>query len=152
MAKDFTTTFLVNESPEEVFNAIRNVRGWWQGLYSEEINGMTENMNDEFTFCAGDGAHFSKQKLIEVIPGEKVVWLVTQSELSFLKKKEEWDGTRIIFDISKKGTQTQLRFTHQGLLPEIECYDACSTAWASYLKEKLLPLIKCAEKQDLQAK
>jgi hypothetical protein len=152
MEKDFTTTFLVNESPEEVFKAVCNVRGWWQGLYSEEINGMTENTNDEFTFRAGDGAHFSKQKLIEVIPAEKVVWLVTQSELSFLKKKQEWDGTKIIFDISRKGNQTQLRFTHQGLLPEIECYDACSTAWTSYLKEKLLPLIKSAQKQALQSK
>lgn len=140
-AHDFTTTLLVDQTPEEVFLAVTNVRGWWSGFFSEDIKGGTEKPNDEFTFRAGDGVHYSKQKLIEVIPNKKVVWLVTDSELSFLEKKDEWTGTKISFEISKKGNKTQLVFTHHGLVPEIECYDACAPAWTQYVQEKLLPLI-----------
>jgi hypothetical protein len=139
--KNFTTTLIVDQTPEEVFNVVRNVRGWWSGYYSEEIKGDTEELNDEFSFRAGGGAHYSRQKLIEVIPDKKVVWLVTDSKLDFLEKKDEWTGTKIIFDISTKVNKTQLVFTHDGLMPEIECYNACAPAWSQYLHNKLLPLI-----------
>lgn len=139
--QDFTTTILADRSPEEVFNAIKNVRQWWSGYYSEEITGNTEELHDEFSFRAGKGAHYSRQKLIEVVPGKKIVWLVTDSELSFLENKNEWTGTKIIFEISKKENKTQLVFTHEGLVPEIECYDSCAPAWTKYLENKLLPLI-----------
>ena len=139
---DFTTTLLVDQSPKEVFNAINNVRGWWSGLYEEEIVGNTEKLNDEFTFRAGGDVHYSKQKLIEVVPDKKVVWLVTDSKLTFLNDQSEWNGTKISFEISEKEGKTQLRFTHLGLVPKIECYDSCSSAWGQYIQECLLPLIK----------
>ena len=139
--KNFTTTLIVDQTPEEVFNVVRNVRGWWSGYYSEEIKGDTEKLNDEFSFRAGGGAHYSRQKLIEVIPNKKVVWLITDSKLDFLEKKDEWTGTKVIFDISQKNNKTQLVFTHEGLIPEIECYNSCAPAWSQYLQNKLLPLI-----------
>ena len=144
--KNFTTTLIVDQTPEEVFDAIRDVRNWWSGYYSEEIKGDTEKLNDEFSFRAGPGVHYSKQKLIEVIPNKKVVWLITESELSFLKKKDEWTGTKVIFDISAKDNKTQLTFTHDGLNPNVECYNACAPAWSQYVQNKLLPLIISGKK------
>ncbi len=142
---DFTTTLLVNQTPEEVFKAIINVRGWWSGYFSEEITGDTEKLYDEFSFRAGEGVHYSKQQLVEVIPNQKIVWLITESELSFLEKKDEWTGTKVIFEISKIGNKTQLTFTHEGLKPEIECYNSCAPVWAQYVQHKLLPLIESIE-------
>ena len=135
--KNFTTTLLVSQTPTEAFDAINNVRGWW----SEGVEGGTRKLNDEFIYRHKD-MHFSKQKLIEVIPGKKVVWLVTDSYLSFLKKeKSEWNDTKIIFEINEKDNQTEVVVTHQGLIPGVECFDACSNGWNYYLHESLLPLI-----------
>ncbi|MFZ1678702.1 MAG: SRPBCC domain-containing protein [Saprospiraceae bacterium] len=140
--KDFSITLLVNKTPEQVFKAVKNVRDWWSGYYSEEFKGDTEKLNDEFSFRAGGGAHYSKQKLVEVIPNKKIVWLITDSKLTFIEKTDEWTGTKVIFDISEKGSNTQLTFTHEGLTPQIECYDACAPAWTQYVQNKLLPLIQ----------
>jgi Activator of Hsp90 ATPase homolog 1-like protein len=141
-AKDFTTSLLVDQSPEEVYQAVINVRGWWSGYYGEIFEGNTTKLGDEFSFRAGDGAHYSKQKLIAVTPNKNVTWLITESNLSFLEKTDEWTGTQVIFNIEKKGNQTLLTFTHEGLTPTIECYNSCAPAWQQYIDNKLLPLIK----------
>ena len=135
-ASNYTATILVDNSAKEVFNAINNVRGWWQG----EIEGSTDQLNDEFTYRMGE-IHFSKQKIVEIIPNKKVVWLVTDSKLNFIKNKSEWTGTKIIFEVSEVNNQTQIRFTHLGLVPEIECFGDCSNAWSQLIKESLYSLI-----------
>lgn len=133
---DFTTTLLVDQTPEEAFNAINNVRGWW----SEEIEGGTEQLNDEFTYHYKD-VHNCRMKLIEVIPNKKVVWLVLDNYFSFTKDKTEWKGTKVCFEIAEKGNKTEIRFTHVGLVPEYECYDICSNAWGQYVTQSLRNLI-----------
>jgi uncharacterized protein YndB with AHSA1/START domain len=134
--KDFSITFTVDQSPEEVFEAINNVRGWW----SEGIEEETNKLNDEFIYRHKD-LHYSKQRLIEVIPGKRIVWLITESSLSFIKQKDEWNGTTVTFEIDKKGNKTQVTFTHVGLVPEFECFDACSGGWNYYLHKSLEKLI-----------
>ncbi len=134
--QDYNTTILVNQTPKEVFDAINNVRGWW----SQNIKGGTEKLNDEFSYKYKD-VHHCKMKLVEVIPDQKVVWLVTDNYFNFLKDQSEWKGTKIIFEITRKGNQTQMHFTHEGLTPEYECYQICFDAWTDYIQNSLRNLI-----------
>ena len=133
-SKDYTFSLESSDTSKNIFDTLLNVRSWWIGLYSETIKGDTKKLNDEFTFSAGNGVHYSKQKLVELIPDKKIVWLVTDSNLNFLEKPNEWTGTKICFEISKKGNKSQITFTHQGLVPKIECYNSCSSAWTQYLE------------------
>jgi uncharacterized protein YndB with AHSA1/START domain len=135
-AKNFTIAFEVSQSPEEVFDAVNNVRGWW----SEEIEGRTDQPGAEFKFHYKD-VHRTTHKITEFVPGKKVVWRILEGRINFVKDKNEWDGTEIIFDITRKGDKTELRFTHVGLVPEIECYDKCSNAWTFYVADSLRWLI-----------
>ena len=134
---DFTMTFLVSQSPEEVFDAINDVRTWW----SEEFKGSTEKPGDEFEVRFAD-VHYSRQKLIASVPGKKLVWLVTDSRLTFLKDESEWTGTRIEFDITEENGKTRIGFIHHGLVPTIQCFRDCSNGWNHYLGQSLIPFIQ----------
>jgi len=134
--QNFTTTFTVDQTPEEAFAAINNVRGWRSG----EIEGRTDKLSNEFTYRYKD-VHYSKQKITELIPGKRVVWLVLDSYLKFVQDKSEWNGTEVTFEVSKKHDKTEIRFTHLGLVPEFECFNACSNPWGSYINGSLRTLI-----------
>jgi hypothetical protein len=133
---DYTTSFTVDQSPEEVFDAINNVRGWWSG----DIQGRTDRLGAEFTYRYKD-VHDTTQRITEWVPGRKVVWRVVESHINFVKDRTEWNGTDIVFEIDKKQDKTEVRFTHRGLVPEYECFDACSNAWGSYINGSLRKLI-----------
>ena len=140
--QNFTTSLIVDQSPEEVFNAINNVRDWWSG----EIEGDTNKLGAEFTYQYKD-MHRSTQKITEFVPGKKIVWHVLDSYLSFVEDKREWDGTEIMFELTKKGEKTKLCFTHAGLVPRIACYKNCAPAWSYYIDESLRSLITTGKGQ-----
>jgi uncharacterized protein YndB with AHSA1/START domain len=134
--ESFTTSFLVDQSPREVFDAVTNVRGWW----STSLVGKSAELGDVFTFRYED-IHESRQELVEVVPGRRVVWLILDASLNFAEDRGEWKGTRVVFDISRKGGKTELRFTHEGLVPAFQCFDACSEGWGFFIGVSLKKLI-----------
>ena len=76
--KDFTTTILVDNTPEEVFNAINNVRGWW----SEEIEGDSSKF---YSFEIN-----GKNKIFNGKPDNSVYKIATEEEFwNVMKTKED---------------------------------------------------------------
>jgi len=129
----YSATIEVALSPQEVFANINDVSKWW----TKDFEGQSTNLNDEFIICP-DCGHYSKHKLVEVIPDKKVVWLVTDSKPDWVENdKYEWTNTKMIFEISPKGDMTELKFTHEGLVPGQECYTNCVEGWDMFIKGSL---------------
>jgi hypothetical protein len=128
--KDYSTSITVKATPRHVFESINNVAKWW----TDNFEGRSEKLNDEFTVRFFNDIHVSTQKLIEVTPDKKIVWLVTDCNLTFVEDKQEWINTKISFEISEKDDKTQIRFSHIGLNPDFECFNDCSNAWGQYIQ------------------
>jgi Activator of Hsp90 ATPase homolog 1-like protein len=140
--QDYTVSVTVKSTAQEAFGAINNVRGWW----SEEIEGRTDKLNEEFKYHYED-VHRSKMKIIEFIPNKRVVWHVLDNYFNFIQDETEWKDTKIIFEITEKDNKTQIQFTHLGLVAAYECFDICSNAWMQYIQQSLSSLITSGKGQ-----
>lgn len=136
MTDSIEHSFTVDQTPDEAFAAITDPRAWW----SEGIVGKTDELGAEFIYRYKD-MHYSKHRVAALVPGERVVWRVLESHLSFVDDRTEWDGTEVTFDIARKGDKTEVRFRHLGLGPKQACFDRCSSAWRSYVTGSLRKLI-----------
>ena len=139
---DYTTTFAVERTPQEAFDAITNVRDWW----SQAIEGVTDQVGGEFDYHYQD-VHRCTIRVTELVPGRKVAWLVLNNYFNFIEDPAEWERTKVIFEISETDGGAEIHFTHLGLVPQYECYDVCSNAWGGYLGGSLRNLINTGEGQ-----
>jgi len=133
--KNFHTTIKVNASAAEAMKKISEVKKWW----AKKVKGKTEKVNDKFVVDFGET--FVDFKISELIPNQKVVWIVTDCHLDWINNKKEWNGTEVVFKISEKKNSTQIDFTHVGLVPSFECYEDCETGWTEHVTESLVKFI-----------
>ncbi len=157
--ENLTATMSIDRTPDEVFAAITNVRGWW----NENLIGDTAALHDEFVFTddfthAGEtaqgkeGIRFARFQLTEVVPGRRMVWHVVDSYLTFIDDRDEWTDTDVIFDITTDGQSTTLHFTHEGLTAaESACFEACSRGWTFYITKSLPQLITTGAGDPIQS-
>lgn len=144
-----TATMTVDHTPEEVFAAIADVRGWW----SENLIGDTAALHDEFVFTDDiaypgetrkekQGIRFARFRISEVVPGRRMVWDVVDSDLTFVDDRDEWTDTKVVFDLTEGPDGTTLHFTHEGLTAgDSECFRECSRGWTFYITQSLPQLL-----------
>jgi uncharacterized protein YndB with AHSA1/START domain len=137
---DFTTTITIAGPPADVFAAILDTRGWW----NQAIDGPTAATGDEFGFEV-EGLHRIRVRVTEVTPNQRIEWLVLENHFAFVKDQSEWVGDRMVFDLEPVDGDTLVTFTQYGLVPELECYDVCSNAWAFFVRDSLRLLAEQGE-------
>ena len=133
--RDYHINISANVSSKEAFDAFNNVAAWW----ATNFEGSSQKLYDTFTVHFGDvSVDF---KIIEFVPNQKVVWLVTDCDLTWLNNKKEWLGNTMVWEISTENNTTQINFTHVGLVPELECYTDCNDGWNFHIGTSLLKLM-----------
>lgn len=78
---------------------------------------------------------------VDVVPNRRMVWLVTESTLTWFRDQSEWTNTKMVVEITTSGDKTILHFTHDGLVPENECYAMCAQGWDKVIKDRLFHFI-----------
>jgi len=136
MSTNYTTSITVDATPQRAFDAINDVSGWWG-----RITGRTTTVGEEFVYVV-PGLHYSGFRVTELVPATRVAWLVTGSYLDFVDDHQEWNGTTVRFDIAGVADGTRVTFTHEGLTPDGECYQNCSTAWTMFVRLSLKEFIE----------
>jgi hypothetical protein len=129
---DFNSTISANIRPDEAIKKISTVSDWWGVTFT----GSAEKQNDTFTVKMG-GDSFFNFTVTELIPGKRVVWLVTDCNMPWYNDKKEWANTKLIFNLRKQNGFTELKFTHEGLTPDVECYKDCAPGWTHWVKTSL---------------
>ena len=137
MSDDLTYTFTVDQSPAEAFAAICDARAWWSG----NIEGRTDELGAEWSYEVPE-IHFSAFRITELERDRSVAWLCTESRLAFTEDDDEWTGTTVRFEVLPTAEGTQIRFTHEGLVPQVECFGVCRVAWSEYILGSLKDLIE----------
>ncbi|MBS1523121.1 MAG: SRPBCC domain-containing protein [Bacteroidetes bacterium] len=134
-AAKYTTSIELAKVPEVVFNhLLHDVAKFWP----EDFEGESSKLYDEFIFTSGEGSHYSKNKVVELVPNRRVTWLVTES----IRKTDnfDWTGTKMIFELTSKSGHTQLEFTYDGIILEGE-YDRLVQICDVVIKEMLYKFI-----------
>ena len=128
--QDYRLSVSAPVSASDAYNKIARVSEWW----AKDFDGSARNLGDTFTvrFGAAFGETFVDFKITEAVPGSKVVWHVTNSYLPWLQDKTEWNDTDVVFKVSASQSETTVTMTHEGLVPEVECFDSCVQGWNQY--------------------
>lgn len=134
-APGYATALVLCATPEEVYAAVTNPRAWW----AELLEGHPTGIGSEFTFEV-PGVHWSRLRVVNDGP-TRIAWDVVDARIEYVEQADEWTGTRIVFELEPVPEGTRLSFVHHGLMPELECYDSCSQAWASLVHGSLRRLV-----------
>jgi hypothetical protein len=129
---DFNCNISAKISAGEAIKKIGNVPDWWGITFT----GSAEKQNDQF-IVKMSGDSFFNFTVTELIPGKRVVWLVTDCNMPWYADKKEWTNTRLIFDVTEDDGVTTVNFTHEGLTPNVECYKDCEPGWTHWIKTSL---------------
>jgi uncharacterized protein YndB with AHSA1/START domain len=84
----------------------------------------------EFTF---QKKFVQKMRIDDLQPGKRVAWTAVEGT-------DEWQGTKITFDLSEENGETVVRFGHRGWREASDFLAHCSYRWAYFLRSLKLYL------------
>lgn len=126
---NFNTVINLNASREKVFHALTHgIASWWTEMFEDSA----DKHDSIFTVRFGENVY--KTMRVELVNDSKIIWHVTDSLINVpgLTNQREWIGTSIVWEIMPHVPGAQLKLTHIGLQPNIECYAICISGWQQF--------------------
>lgn len=116
---DIKHAILIDAPADLVFSLVSSAQGfrqWW----AEDV--METPGEVDLGFFNRTTLYSLKPVRLEALKAE---W--------FCQTGKEWEGTRLLFDVSPRDKQTALRFTHAGWQAETEYFISCTTTWGELM-------------------
>lgn len=130
IGQDYSAEILVTEGPAAVYQAITvNIDKWWT-----ELSNKAQKAGDDLVVRFENSTSWV-MKVTEAIPNSSVVWDVVEANhnLTDINKKDEWKGTTIKWEIGKNDAGSKVTLKHNGLVPDLECFEICEAGWGYFL-------------------
>ena len=117
---DLKHRIIINSTPKKVFKAITTEKGlksWW----TSDVK--LDEDEKKYTFGFNNHRVLFKMIITKEIQNEYIEWRCT-GEI------EEWQNTRLIFEIYKNDSNTtELKFTHADWIKIDDTFSKCNTDW-----------------------
>ena len=113
----------IKSSVADVYAALTNTEGlagWW----ASNTTGEGNDVGGVLQFRFGPGG--IDMKVLELVPGKRIVWEVVDGP-------EEWLGTHVGWDLAQADDYTTVLFKHEGWKEPVDFMHHCSTKWAIFL-------------------
>lgn len=132
-SKSFTCETTLQASPEKLFQALtKEVSQWWT-THADDAS----SVDTEATFRFGET--YNTMRVNQLVPNQTVVWeCIVQNHVNDdLSVNDEWVGTTLHWNIEQTNDGCKLSFIHEGLVPELECYEICDAGWTHFILTSL---------------
>ena len=131
---------LISSDSKEIFTAInQNVQQWWGNTDTP-----VSKVGHEFTTCF-DKTYW-KFRIIDLTPYRKIVWKCFEARHvhnGYNDIEKEWVGTFVHWTIeSISSKESELSFSHDGLTPDLNCYEICTPAWDRFVTQSLKSFVE----------
>jgi uncharacterized protein YndB with AHSA1/START domain len=135
----FELNVFIASKPENVFNAInQHLHDWW-GETDHTVNAVDDVFTTQFKPTRW------MFKVTEFVPNERIVWECIEAfhvHTGMTGIEKEWLGTRVVWSMSAAHEGTRLHFRHDGLTPDLNCYEVCSPAWEMFVTQSLKQFVE----------
>jgi len=134
--QSYQKTIVVKANTERVFAALtRNIEYWW----TKPDNAIVKE-GDKAKFTFPPGRSYWTFEATSLTPNQVKLRCVDALHLHEGMPsaiETEWLGSQLIFNMTQKGQSTQIDFEHQGLIPQLHCYEVCENGWDYFFLESL---------------
>ena len=135
------TSLSAARAPADVVAPIADPDSPWEGEATrprDQLGGATDRDQD---------GHFSRRVTARIQGGE-AIWSVVEVGPTCTEPPDPWLGASIVFEVTKSDGDTQARFAHQGVAPEIQCHESCSDTGTIFVRDCLHQVIATPEEMS----